>query len=239
MATETLADPQAVAARAAEDAVTVLSEAIKARGVASWALAGGTSPMAAYAKLAQEYSDALDWSKVTVLIGDERCVAHDQPDSNWGAISKVLFTSPALGRLAKLVPQAEAGAEEGARLYDELLRSRLADASGALHLDLLWLGVGEDGHTLSLFPGHTEIDATEALVLPVHDSPKPPPDRITLSFPVAAAARAVVIFATGAAKKEALAKIRQDPASLPIGRVARAAETAGARVLWLYDEAAA
>ncbi|HYH74885.1 MAG TPA: 6-phosphogluconolactonase [Candidatus Saccharimonadales bacterium] len=232
-----LRDPGAVAAQAAAHAVETLASAIAAHGVATWGLAGGTSPLAAYAQLVADYADALDWSKVMVCIGDERCVAHDNPDSSWGQITKVLLADPSLARMQLLVPHAERGAEAGATAYEELLRERLPNHDGYPRIDLLWLGVGEDGHTLSLFPGHPALGA-DGLVVPVHDAPKPPPDRITLSLSAAAHASKLVVFGVGAAKKQALAVVQRNPGALPVGMLTQAAEQLGADVLWLYDQAA-
>lgn len=231
-------DSSEVAAEAAKDAIAVLSRAIHDSGKAVWALAGGSSPMAAYRELAEGYGKAIDWSKVTMLIGDERCVPLYHEDSNWGQISKILFANENIDAANKLVPQAELGPEEGAKHYSDLI-SGLSDEKSPLQIDLLWVGVGEDGHTLSLFPGNPALDDDTDTVVPVRNSPKPPADRISLSLTTATAAKRLVIFATGAAKQEALARVELDPESLPVGMVAHQASQAWAEVLWMYDEAAA
>lgn len=238
MRKEVYVDAGEVATKAAEDAVTTLSKAIHEKGNASWVLAGGSSPLQAYKVLADKHSHAIDWAKVTIAIGDERCVPLDHADSNWGQISKLLFADERIAAAKQLVPGAEQGAEKGAELYSDLLRQHLVDKEGNFGIDLLWLGVGEDGHTLSLFPGNPALEDATGIIIPVHDSPKPPADRITLSLGTAAMASKIVIFAAGAAKREALARVEQSPESLPIGLLAQRADQAGADVLWLYDEAA-
>lgn len=194
--------------------------------------------MAAYKNIVNKYADAIDWSKVTLLIGDERCVPLDHEDSNWGQISKILFENERIALSHQLSPQANLGAERGAQLYSQLIRENLTNKNGKLEIDLLWLGVGQDGHTLSLFPNHPALMDDTDIVIAVHNSPKPPSDRITLSLNSVIHAKKIVVFATGANKKEALIQAENEPQSLPIGLLSEKANTAGAEVVWLYDEAA-
>jgi len=231
-------DANEVASVAAEDAIATLSKFISEKGRASWVLAGGSSPMLAYKIIANTYADSIDWSKVTILMGDERCVPLSQEDSNWGQISEILFSNSLISAATQLIPRADIGAEAGATLYSEEIRKNLMNESDELAFDLLWLGVGEDGHTLSLFPGHPELKDNSDIVIPVHNSPKPPSDRITLSLKSAVNAKKIVIFAVGANKREALAQAEKDSKSVPIGIVAEKADILGSEVFWLYDEAA-
>lgn len=228
-----------VAAEAARSAVTVLKEAIDTFGEARWVLAGGSSPMSAYKIIVSEYADALDWSKVTAVIGDERAVAVDSPDSNWGQVTPLLFGTPQTGAVRGLRPVTEQGAEAAAIQYNDAIEALVGAGEAAPRFDLVWLGVGEDGHTLSLFPGHPEFnEGDEALVVPIHNSPKPPSNRITLTTKSLTNSRNAVIFATGAGKRDALALALAEGA-LPIARVSAVLEAAGADVRWLFDEAAA
>ncbi|WP_181397137.1 6-phosphogluconolactonase [Cryobacterium arcticum] len=233
---ETSAD---VAAEAARSAIAVLQQAIETFGDARWVLAGGSSPMSAYKIIVAEYADALDWSKVTAVIGDERAVGVDSPDSNWGQVTPLLFGTPQTSTVTGIRPVTELGAETAAIRYNDDLQALVADGDTAPRFDLVWLGVGEDGHTLSLFPGHPEFNEDdEALVVPIHNSPKPPPNRITLTVKALTNSRHAVIFATGAGKKDALA-LAVSEKKLPIARVSAALDAAGADVRWLFDAAAA
>lgn len=227
-----------VAAAAARDAVATLSAAIAQHGSAVWVLAGGSSPMAAYGILGAEFADALDWSKVTVLIGDERSVPVTDPQSNWGTIAPVLFAHPGLDAIVQLRPDTDVDEVESARRYAATIAALPTTDAGAPRLDLVWLGVGEDGHTLSLFPGHPDFRPVDELVIPVHNSPKPPPTRITLTLKALDGAQQVVVFATGAGKKDALAAALAH-GELPIAVVAAHVVASGGDVEWLFDEAAA
>jgi 6-phosphogluconolactonase len=214
----TVADAQAAARRAAQELARLLQESLERRGSAHIALAGGSTPRAAYELLAGLVED---WSAIELWYGDERCVGPDDPESNHRLVAESL-----LSRISGAPPRehrirGELGAEEAASSYERKLRSRVPTAeiahsrvppangsrsAGAVPvLDVALLGIGEDGHTASLFPGHPEVsDESGALCLPVHDAPKPPPDRVTLSIAVLRAARHGMLLATGSAKAEAL-----------------------------------
>jgi 6-phosphogluconolactonase len=206
-----LDSPEDVAAAAAADIAEALRE-----GARSLVLAGGTTPQRCYELLS--HMD-IEWGRVTVLFGDERCVPPDHPDSNYRMARESL-----LGRVSPASVHrmpAELGPDEGAGLYAHIVAS-------VAPLDVVTLGVGEDGHTASLFPGHPALKAT-ALVVGIRDSPKPPPQRVTLTLPALQSARRVIILATGAGKADAVAKAKRG--EVPSGMIA------GAR--WLIDRAAA
>jgi 6-phosphogluconolactonase len=223
-----------VAKAAAENAVEILSLAIEQNGSALWVLAGGSSPMRAYAILTKEYADAIDWSRVTVVMGDERLVPLDHKDSNWGAIMKVFDASPELSQVARVIPDVTGDAARVAAVYNRMV-SQLA---ATRRFDLVWIGVGEDGHTLSLFPGNAAfLDSTNSWVVPVYDSPKPPSERFTLSMYALEHVSELVIFAVGAAKREVLRTARLK-GKLPVAVVANLVESCGGEVRWLYDDAA-
>jgi 6-phosphogluconolactonase len=136
------------------------------------------------------------WSQITLYWGDERAVPPDHTDSNYGLAERLLL-SP-LGARAPMFERMEGEAEdlqEAARDYEERL---------PLALDLLILGVGDDGHVCSLFPGHRGLMVENANVLAIEDSPKPPPRRLTLSLPYVCSARRVWIVAAGPQKKPVL-----------------------------------
>lgn len=222
-----------VAQAAAENAIEILQRAIEANGSASWVLAGGTSPMAAYKIIVKDFADALDWSKVTIIIGDERMVPLDHSDSNWGTITKLFEKSPELGQVQRITPDTSIDVETAARWYEKRIKE-----ADIVSFDLVWIGVGEDGHTLSLFPGNPAFTTpTEDWIISVHDSPKPPAERFTLSLKALEYVSELVIFAVGAAKEKALKEARLKRV-LPVAVVADVVEANGGEVRWLYDDAA-
>jgi 6-phosphogluconolactonase len=106
-------------------------------------------------------------------------------------------------------------------------------------LDLVWLGVGPDGHCLSLFPGFPELEVVDRAVLPVHGAPKPPPDRISLTLAALTGADRLVVLVSGAEKADAVARARAGDVGLPITRAVTTVQDAGGSVTWLLDRAAA
>ena len=143
--------------------------------------------------------------------GDERCVGPDDPEStHLLVVESLLAHIPGSGRAGPIEHRVrgELGPEAAAREYAEELRATVAPAEpgGLPALDVSLVGIGEDGHTASLFPGHPEVeDSSGALCLPVRNSPKPPPERVTLSLPVLRAARYSLLLVAGAGKADALA----------------------------------
>lgn len=221
---------EAVAEAAAENAVEILNLAISERGAATWVLAGGSSPLAAYKALTALYADAVDWSKVTVLMGDERYVPLDDPLSNWGTIMELFDAHRAFDAMRRLGPTFLDSVERTAEAYDTQVT-----ALGVERFDLVWLGVGEDGHTLSLFPENPGFtDTTVKWIIPIFDAPKPPAERISLSLKALEYVSELVIFATGASKHDVLRSARLQ-AIVPIAVAAQTAEANGAEVRWLYD----
>jgi 6-phosphogluconolactonase len=200
-----------VAAAAAKE----ISQALW-KGARTLVLAGGTTPKRCYELLS---AMEVEWGRVSVLFGDERCVRPDHPESNYLMAREALLDRVAPATVHRM--PAELGPDEGAELY-----AHVVAALGPL--DLVTLGVGEDGHTASLFPGHPALEAT-GLVVGIHDSPKPPPERVTLTLNVLQKARTVIILATGAGKADAVARAKRG--EVPSGMIA------GAR--WLIDRAAA
>jgi len=222
-----------VAQAAAENAVEILQMAIEAKGSASWVLAGGTSPMLAYKKIVKDFSDAIDWNLVTVLMSDERMVPLDHKDSNYGAILALFDKNVELTKVKRIVPNTEVDVASAADDY-----ARKIAFEHIVEFDLVWLGVGEDGHTLSLFPGNAGFtEETEQWVIPVYDSPKPPSERISLSLKALEFVDELVIFAVGASKQDAL-KAARLKRLLPISVASDVVEMNGGEVRWLYDEAA-
>ncbi len=203
--------PEDVAAAAAAEIAAALAE-----GARSLTLAGGGTPMRCYELLARA---DVRWGRVAILFGDERCVPPDHPESNYKMARAALLDRVSPASVHRM--PAELGPDEGADLY-----SRVVEWYAPL--DVVILGVGEDGHTASLFPGHPEVEAT-GWTVGVKNSPKPPPDRVSLTLPALRGARRVLVLATGAGKADAVTRAKRG--EVPSGMIA------GAR--WLVDRAAA
>lgn len=200
----TVADDKAAVQLAASELARLIQEGLLQRGRAHVALAGGSTPRGAYELLAPLVPD---WRPVELWYGDERCVGPENAESNHRLVVESLLQRIAGPRPSEHRIQGELGAEQAAALYEAQLRARIPAQDGIPALDVALLGIGEDGHTASLFPGHPEVeDESGALCLPVHDAPKPPPDRVTLTVPVLRAARHSVLLVAGSAKADALAK---------------------------------
>lgn len=229
----TVADPQAVAERAAAEIARRLESARRERGIAHLALSGGTTPGRTYELLAERMPG---WEGVHVWFADERCVGPRDPESNYLLALQTLLEPAGVPAAQVHRMEGELGAEEGAARYARALiehvaatGARTADATipaastivagdavaagdGMPVLDVIVLGIGPDGHVASLFPGAPTLRAGEqAVCLAVHDSPKPPPQRITLSLAVLRAARRCLLLATGASKSDALAAMLGEP----------------------------
>jgi 6-phosphogluconolactonase len=205
----TCADPEAVADRAAALIVRQLGRAREQRGVAHIALSGGSTPQRTYEMLAAQAAALAD---VEVWFADERCVGPQHPDSNYLLAEQALLTPASLppGRVHRM--RGELGPQDGAASYARELVEGPPAEGGVPVLDLIVLGIGPDGHVASLFPGAPTLDAGEdAVCLGVSDSPKPPPQRITLSLAVLRAARACLLLATGASKADAISAALAEP----------------------------
>jgi 6-phosphogluconolactonase len=206
----TCPDDETVATRAAAHVVRVLEEARRQRGVAHLAISGGTTPGRTYELLAGEPDRLLG---VELWFADERCVGPEDPESNYRLAVDTGLVGGAIPVERAHRMLGEAGPQDGASRYAAELAHVLGDggedssAAGAAlpRLDLVMLGIGPDGHVASLFPGAATLAAGESAVcLGVTDSPKPPPERITLSLAVLRAARGCLLLATGASKADAV-----------------------------------
>jgi 6-phosphogluconolactonase len=198
------------AAQAADTAARRLADAIAAgrregRAV-HLSLAGGETPRAAYERLASLVDD---WEGVELWLGDERLVPADDPESNYRLLSESLLDRT--GALAHPVP-TEGTAEEAAAAYARELRKRVpAGPNGLPALDFALLGLGEDGHTASLFPDAPTLEARGEVCVAVHEAPKPPPDRVSLTLDVLRAAGAAAILADGPGKAHPVAMVLEGP----------------------------
>jgi 6-phosphogluconolactonase len=218
--------PPELAEAAARWTAEHLRAAIVERGACYWALAGGETPRGCYERLAKlPYRDALPWRSVFVYWSDERQVPLDDPASNYAMAKAALLDHVPIppDQVFPLVGDPTPA-----------LRRIPADDRGWPRFDIIHLGLGEDGHTASLFPGSPALRESKAPVARVPNAPKPPPERLTLTVPVINAARAVLVMVQGASKRDALARVlRRDP-ELPASLVA----PADGELQFLVDRAA-
>ena len=216
----TVADAEAVAARAADVVARLAGEA----RVFHVALAGGSTPERCHELLAER---DVDWSRVHVWLSDERAVPPDDDDSNFLMIRRSLLDRIDIPDENVHRVLGEQGADAAADAYERELR-----AVGPL--DLVMCGMGPDGHTMSLFPGRPEVGVEDRLAVAVHDAPKPPPDRVSMTLPVIHAARRTMLLASGSSKAEAMSAVLEGadphvPASLlRFGRLEVIADDAAA-----------
>ena len=185
-------DADAVAHHVAQRILQSASRAVAERGVFRIVFAGGRTPEATYRLLVGADSD---WSRWQVYFGDERCLPADDVERNSVMAAHALLDAVAIPA-ANIHPiPAELGAQVAAAQYRPVV-------AAALPFDLVLLGIGEDGHTASLFPGQRHPLDQE--VHPVHNAPKPPADRVSLSAGALSATRELIILATGSGKRDAI-----------------------------------
>lgn len=185
------------------DAVKIVSaaaqSAIAARGEFHMVLAGGSTPRAVYESLA---GIRTDWSAWHIYFGDERCLPPNHPERNSSMALQAWLRHVNIPHMQIYMIPAELGAVRAAQEYARLLQ-------GLDYFDLVLLGLGEDGHTASLFPGQEwGVDPSAPAVLAVHDAPKSPPERVSLSAWRLSRARQVLFLVVGAGKRDAVRKWR-------------------------------
>ncbi|WP_456376690.1 6-phosphogluconolactonase [Thiolapillus sp.] len=189
---QVLADAEAVARESVQKILACARDAIRQKGCFSLVLAGGSTPARIYRLLAQQDQD---WSAWQFYFGDERCLPVDHPDRNSVMTEQNLFRHiPVQNHQIHVIP-AEEGAEVAAASYAREIET-------ALPFDLVLLGLGEDGHTASLFPGQEYPE--DQLVVAVHDAPKPPPERVSLNYGALSSAQELLFLVSGQGKVKAV-----------------------------------
>jgi 6-phosphogluconolactonase len=206
-------------------------------GFRTVALSGGSTPRVWFDLMAARYSQSLPWKELSFYWGDERCVPPEDPESNYGMTRKHLLDHVPVRAdhvfriLGEDAPQAEA------IRYGRILDDTLPQKNGLPQLDLVILGMGDDGHTASIFPHEGSLwDSPENCVVATH--PETGQKRISLTGGVINNAKQVVFLVTGANKASRLKQIHQQTSghqNLPASRVA----PASGRLIWMLDEAAA
>jgi 6-phosphogluconolactonase len=224
----------------AEDSLALARQAVAERGRFSISLAGGSTPAALYALWARDYGDRMPWDRTFVFFGDERYVPADDPASNYHMARETLLDHVAIPP-EQIFPMRTdyAKPEDAASGYQQTLRRFFGPQAPVL--DLLLLGLGTEGHTASLFPDSPVLQEKERWVAaPV--VPAKPSQRLTLTLPLLNQVRAAFFLVAGAAKREIVQAIRNEPDSgseatasrYPAARI----RPASGRVVWYLDQAA-
>ena len=236
-------DGDDLAARAADLIIRAAQVAIRTRGRAMLALAGGSTPKATYGLLAQPARRSrIEWARTYLFFGDERFVRPDDPSSNFAMVQRTLLApAPVPGGHAFPVPTQLATAAAAAAAYAATLAKAfgIGEVGGPPRFDLILLGLGEDGHTASLFPGAASLAVADRWVVASPPGATPPPvERITLTFPVVNAAREVLFLVSGENKAEALRVVLEGQPTRE-QRPAVWVRPVDGTLTWLVDEAAA
>ncbi|KAI8912355.1 hypothetical protein DFJ77DRAFT_468079 [Powellomyces hirtus] len=207
-------------------------DAIARSGRFTVTLSGGSLPKVLAAKL--KSNTTVEWSKWHVFFADERCVPHDHDDSNYLLAKQQLLDSVPIpaNQVHPINPALVNDRHAAAKDYVQQLKSVFGEELPSFDVNLL--GIGPDGHCCSLFPGHPLLDVKDTWVASLDDSPKPPPSRITLTYPVINNADTNVFVVTGEGKADVLHQIIDLKEPLPSGRV-----QAKRRLIWFVDNGAA
>jgi len=222
---------------AAEAFAQLANKAIAENGRFAVALAGGNTPRAIYQLLATDYREQIDWPRVHFFWGDERYVPINDPDSNYRMVREALFDHvPILAENVHRMPTELIQPETAAQDYEKTLQDFWL--TSLPRFDLIQLGLGPDGHILSLFPNSPLLLEENRLVAVVTDSPKPPSTRITLTLPAINHAAQIHFFVTGAEKAEALRATLEGSRDLQ-KFPAQAIQPSNGQVIWWVDEKAA
>ena len=235
-------DGPVLASAAAARLVTKLVDVLAAEDVAHLVLTGGTIGIGTLAALAQlPAREAVDWSRVHLWWGDERFVPSGDKDRNdTQADDALLDVLPLNPEFVHRMPATDGpdgeNAEAAAERYAAELAKYAPAGADAPEFDVLLLGMGPDGHIASLFPEHPGTHEVTPSAIAVHNSPKPPPNRISLTFRVIQSAREVWVVASGAEKAEAVARALSGAGQVEVPAAGALGTEA---TLWLIDRAAA
>jgi 6-phosphogluconolactonase len=233
------ADLDELSWRAAEAAVEVIEHAVRKSGRCSLVLSGGTTPRPLYQLLASKFRDRIPWPQVHVFWGDERYVPPDHPDSNYRMTREALLDHvPCPAENIHPMPTQAESPGAAARAYEQVLQAFQRDSGeAAWPFDLLLLGLGEEGHTASLFPGSPAL-AEQTRWVAAAGAPVGPPVRLTLTLPALTRAAHIYVLATGSAKARALHGVltgTPDPNTYPAAGLRL---TEGTLTWWVDREAA-
>lgn len=229
----TVLDRSALYTHTCDIFVESAAEAIRSRGVFTTALSGGSTPGSLYALLAQR-QDEIDWARTQIFFSDERCVPPDDTQSNYRMIRETLLDKAPISPQNVHRMKGEMEPKAAAMDYSNTLRSTMGESPA---FDLLLLGIGEDCHTASIFPGsdlpHTNNDLAAAVYVAKLRS-----YRLTLSPGVITSARLTLVLTSGKQKARAVLEAIQGPSDLKVCPAQLLRESRG-KVVWLLDEEAA
>ncbi len=223
--------PAALGIAAARDIAACAADAVAARGKFTVAISGGSLPKLVFPALLQ--LGIKTWGAWYVFWADERMVPHTHPDSNFAPARKILFDHVSIPPEQIFPVDTAMPAGAAAQRYQSIIETTVGTPP---QFDAILLGMGPDGHTASLFPRHALLAEKKAVVAPIFDSPKPPPERVTLTLPVLNRARRVFFIVTGAGKAAILPQIFA-PADEPLP--AAQVHPKNTSVRWYLDSAAA
>ena len=234
-----LDDAQAVYVHAAEEIAHFAGEDICTHAQFTIALSGGSTPAAIYELLGTRFKLSVDWKEVQFFWGDERCVPPDNSESNYGMARRTLLTHLQLKPEQVHRMRGELPPEEAARSYEEELKAAFSIGDDEVpRLDLVMLGLGDNRHTLSLFPGHKRAIEETARLVVCDQVEADPPKRITFTPRVANNAARAMFVATGKGKAEAVRDILAGPRD-PLKFPAQVIQPTDGELIWLLDKAAA
>jgi 6-phosphogluconolactonase len=230
-------DLEKLSRHAAELFVWQSEQAIAEHGRFLVALNGGNTPARLFQLLATDFRDEVDWSRIHVFWGDERCVPPDDPGSSYGQAREALFRHVPI--LMENVHNVDTSLSplEAATAYAHILSEFATPPLPFPRFDLVYLGMGEDGHTASLFPGSL-VDVTETVIPVTANYQDRPANRVTMTQLVFNQARKVAFMVTGEKKTNTLAQVlsdRYNPELYPAQRI----DLKDGQLLWLVAEAAA
>lgn len=211
--------------------IELANQAIRERGRFLVSLSGGSTPMKLYARLANKN---IDWSRVHFFWGDERCVPVDDPGNTYGSMRGILFDKIGTTNIHRVESELEPAS--AAQAYAQAL-SGFADAPFDFpRFDLVLLGMGDDGHTASLFPGSQVEIETSTIAVTAHYQDRPA-DRVSLTPKVFNQAREIWFLVTGAGKAETLRNVIHGERNLELYPAQRI-QPANGNLVWMIDEAA-
>jgi 6-phosphogluconolactonase len=230
-------DLEKLSRHAAELCVERATQAIRERGRLLVVLNGGNTPNRLFQLLATDYRDKIDWSKTYIFWGDERCVPATDPGSSYGQAREIFLQHVTIPENQVHRVQGELAPASAAAAYAQTLKLFAEDNLDFPRFDLAYLGMGEDGHTASLFPG-SPLDATESVIPVTANYQDRPANRVTMTPLVFNQARILVFMATGEKKANTLAEVlsdRYNPELYPAQRI----DPKHGELIWLVDEGAA